>query len=314
MNVKDFANYVKNITNNEYELLEKNIINCNVEEKLLMLHKKCNNTYYVNIHSFKQGRRCPFCCKTKKYDINSFKEKVKEKYNNEYTVLSDEYKNNKTPIKMKHNNCGHIWMVVPNYFIKNKGTRCPKCFPQKIKKTQNEFENEIKNLVGNEYTFLEKYIKNNEKILVRHNCDLCNNYEYKIKPVDFISSGNRCPKCNILSKESKGIKIIKEFLNEHNIYFKTEYPLNKEIKNKNERILKYDIFIPDKKIAIEFDGSQHYKIKFGNNEKELENQKNRDKRKDKYSRENNISLIRIPYYEEKNIKEILSNKVLKLND
>lgn len=314
MNVKDFAKYVKQITKNEYELLEENITECNVEKKLLMLHKKCNNVYSVNIHSFKQGRRCPYCSKTKKYDITSFKEKVKEKYNDEYTVLSDTYINNKTPIKMKHNICGNEWMVVPNYFIKEKGTKCPKCFPQKIRKTQIQFNEEIQQLVGNEYTFLEDYTKNNEKILVRHNCNLCNNYTYKIKPVDFISSGNRCPKCNLLNKESRGIKIIKEFLNENNISFETEYPLINEARNKNERLLKYDIFIPNKNIAIEFDGSQHYKIKFGNDEIELKNQIKRDKRKDKYSKENNIFLIRIPYYEEKNIKEILSNKVLEFND
>lgn len=314
MNVKEFAKFVKKETKDEYELLDKENIECDVEKKLLMLHKKCGKTYYVNIHRFKQGSRCPHCAKNKKYTIDTFKEKVKEKYGEEYSVLSTEYKNNKTPIKMKHNVCGHEWIVIPNYFIKNKGTRCPKCFPMKVRKTQKEFDEEIKKLVGNEYTFLENYIKNNEKILVRHNCEVCNNYEYKVKPVDFISGSNRCPKCNLLSKESKGIKIIKKILNENQIIFETEYPLKNEKKKKGERLLKYDIFIPSIKMAIEFDGSQHYGVKFGNDEKELKNQIKRDKRKDKYSKENNISLIRIPYYEEKNIEEILKKEVLKFND
>lgn len=60
------------------------------------------------------------------------------------------------------------------------------------KKTNKEFLNEVKELVGNEYTFLEDYVNNKIKILCRHN--KCGN-EYYVSPNRFLS-GRRCPYCS----------------------------------------------------------------------------------------------------------------------
>jgi len=60
------------------------------------------------------------------------------------------------------------------------------------KKTQEEFEKEVYNLVGNEYTVLGKYIDALKKILIRHNnC----NYEWNVQPSNFLE-GQRCPVCS----------------------------------------------------------------------------------------------------------------------
>ena len=68
------------------------------------------------------------------------------------------------------------------------------------KKTQNEFNNEVTKLVGNEYTFIENYINSSTKIQVRHN--KCNNV-YKVTPNGFLN-GNRCPYCVDYSSKYKG--------------------------------------------------------------------------------------------------------------
>ena len=60
------------------------------------------------------------------------------------------------------------------------------------KKTNKEFLNEVKELVRNEYTFLEDYVNNKIKILCRHN--KCGN-EYLVSPNRFLS-GRRCPYCS----------------------------------------------------------------------------------------------------------------------
>lgn len=62
-----------------------------------------------------------------------------------------------------------------------------------MKKTHEEFINEVKNLVGNDYTVLSNYTKNNEKIKFQHN--KCGNI-FEMKPTNFLSNGQRCPKCN----------------------------------------------------------------------------------------------------------------------
>lgn len=58
-------------------------------------------------------------------------------------------------------------------------------------KTPKEFEQEIYNLVGDEYTVLTPYVKSKTKLKMRHN--KCG-YEYMVRPNDFLN-GHRCPKC-----------------------------------------------------------------------------------------------------------------------
>jgi very-short-patch-repair endonuclease len=57
--------------------------------------------------------------------------------------------------------------------------------------SNKDFLEKINELVGNEYTFLEKYVNTKTKIKVKHN--ICGN-EYEVTPSNFIK-GRRCPFC-----------------------------------------------------------------------------------------------------------------------
>ena len=48
------------------------------------------------------------------------------------------------------------------------------------RKTNNEFLQEVFSLVGDEYSVLSPYINNKTKVLMRHNCKECNNYEWEV--------------------------------------------------------------------------------------------------------------------------------------
>lgn len=63
------------------------------------------------------------------------------------------------------------------------------------RKTQEEFLEEIKALFNDEYTVLGQYKNWKTKILVRHNCKRCKNYEWEIAPTNFLK-GNGCPVCS----------------------------------------------------------------------------------------------------------------------
>lgn len=52
-------------------------------------------------------------------------------------------------------------------------------------------------------------------------------------------------------------------------------------------------------VLIQYDGQQHYKISFGQEEKKLIKQKEYDKIKTQWCEKNNIKLIRIPYFKTK---------------
>ena len=57
-----------------------------------------------------------------------------------------------------------------------------------------KFKKQVYDLVGEEYTVLGEYELANNKILMRHNCVDCGNYEWGITPAHFLN-GRRCPKC-----------------------------------------------------------------------------------------------------------------------
>ena len=106
------------------------------------------------------------------------------------------------------------------------------------------------------------------------------------------------------NKGSNGEFKILEYLQINNILFEREKTFNDLIYIKN---LRFDFYIPKQKIAIEFDGKQHYEPVdcFGGDDAFIETQK-RDKLKDVYCKEKNIKLIRIPYFKIDDINEILN--------
>ena len=63
-------------------------------------------------------------------------------------------------------------------------------------------------------------------------------------------------------------------------------------------------------ILLEYDGRQHFKEADGFWEC-LEKVQKKDKIKDEWCKENNIELIRIPYWEHDNIETILDKRLLK---
>lgn len=108
---------------------------------------------------------------------------------------------------------------------------------------------------------------------------------------------------------------INKYLDELNIEHICEFPIH--IDNKR---LRFDFFIPKYKMAIEYDGQQHYMpVNFGQNDTNaiLENFKKiqqYDKLKDVYCSQNNITMIRIPYWKKENIKDIINNHLQRLNE
>lgn len=121
-----------------------------------------------------------------------FVKQVKELVGDEYTFL-EPYKTNRTKLYVKHNKCGNTYQVIPDSFL--RGRRCPYCSKKKQgisrRKTNAEFIKQVKELVGDDYTFLEPYTTSQAKILVRHN--KCG-HTMKMKPNNFLN-GARCKYC-----------------------------------------------------------------------------------------------------------------------
>lgn len=150
-----------------------------------------------------------------------FKQEVYNLVQDDYTVLGN-YVTNKTKILIRHNKCGYEWNVEPSSFL--KGTRCPECARNSTRKTQEQFEKEVYDLVGEEFTVLGKYVNTATKIKMRHN--VCGN-EIDIIPNMFLR-GNRCNICGMKITGEKNRKTDSDFKKEIYSLVGEEYmPLTK---------------------------------------------------------------------------------------
>ena len=72
-------------------------------------------------------------------------------------------------------------------------------------------------------------------------------------------------------------------------------------------MLSYDFYLPQYNLLIEYQGEQHEKFveRFHKSEEDFIIQKEHDRRKKKYTKDNNIKLLEIWYYDYENIEEIL---------
>lgn len=100
---------------------------------------------------------------------------------------------------------------------------------------------------------------------------------------------------------SKGELKIQEILRNLNIKFITQYRFSE---CKNIKALPFDFYLPQYHYCIEYDGEHHFQIKehFGGKESFQYRQHN-DEIKNQYCKDNNIKLIRIPYWDYDKLNE-----------
>lgn len=282
----DWKQRVEEDTEEEYLLvsLERDTTRRTVLE---VTHTTCNRTYEVLGGDFHRGSRCIDCThdRTTKGQTKTQKEFEAEvnKLAGEKYIFLEKYVNTYTPIKVKHVVCGNEYKTAPRDFI--KGRRCRKCFMNSIRKTAEEFEEEVTNLVGDEYTIMEEYNLSREHVTMRHN--VCGN-KYKVTPSNF-KSGTRCPRCSY----SHGEWDVAKYLDTEGIKYEAQKTFKGLI---NIKPLVYDFYLPELGILIEYQGVQHYKpIEFFGGEDGYKSQKERDSIKKEFAHQNNILLVEVPY-------------------
>lgn len=101
--------------------------------------------------------------------------------------LIGEYINASTDVILKHK-CGHEYKIQPSRFIINK-PGCSKCL-NLLRKTTDEFKQEVFDMHGNEYEVLGEYVQSHNPVKVKHSCG----YEYKVSPTNLLNNKG-CAQC-----------------------------------------------------------------------------------------------------------------------
>lgn len=230
-----------------------------------------------------------------KLSHDDFISKAKSVHKNRYVYI-DTYINASTKMRVLCEEHGEFLTTPRNHIHRKSG--CPSCVNLKRlsvkdflikanKKHNNKFQ----------YPDIEKQFKNvRSKITI-----LCPKHrEFEQLAQDHLY-GYGCPIC----KESKGeieTRIVLQQLGFEFLEQKT-FPDCKGC----YRLLPFDFWIPSINTLIEFDGEQHYKPKFGE-EQFIRTQIN-DKTKTKYCECVGIKLIRVPYTELGNVTNYLKKEL-----
>ena len=134
-------------------------------------------------------------------------------------------------------------------------------------------------------------------------CSCPNGHIFEINWNNF-KSGKRCPYC----KKSKGEDIIKSILESLNVDFIPQYRFEY---CRDILPLPFDFYLPKYNLVIEYDGEQHFNVNrtFNSNEDKFWETVIHDAIKNSYCEDNSINILRIPFWDNKNIEELIKNKL-----
>lgn len=237
--------------------------------------------------------------------------RIVESKNNNILLNKEEYINSSTNnLLVKCGSCGNIFKTSLASIQASNGMclQCGHIATQYALKIKKEDMISLSTINGKLMVVdPDSYISMNDNMLFY--CSECGE-EFETTPRNYIKRGfTRCAKC--WSKKSKGEYKIQYFLDNNNINYVSEkrYDDCRDIKP-----LPFDFYLPDYNTIIEYDGIQHFEpIDVYGGDTSLEILCKHDKIKDEYCHNNNINLLRIPYWEYDNIEGIIT-KELKLSD
>jgi hypothetical protein len=276
--------YIEILRETDYDFTKFKYININKKSLLIC---KNHGEFLISLRSIIRGSGCKECSENIK-TTNSFIEKSKKIFNNKYDYSVTNYQNSRTKLRINCSDHGYFDLL-PIQHLRGQG--CHFCKKDNMKL---EFIEKSKKIHNN--LLYEKVIYKNNKTNVILTCK--KHGDFKVRPDNHLINMNGCPKCSL----SKGEKIIANYLDILNI----DYEIQKKFNNcKLKDNLRFDFYIKNLNICIEYNGIQHYEsFDFFGGDKTLDYNKIRDKVKYDYCLNNDIKLIIIKYDE--NIEEKLN--------
>lgn len=256
-------------------------------------------------HSIGEG--CPGCKqeymrKILPMSLREFVQKAMTVHGMVYDYSKSIYNGSKEKVEIICTNHGSFWQTPNNHL---RGQSCPSCanvvIANKNRKTTDEFVRDAKKVHGDRYDYLGVDYKNKDAdvIIICHKHGAFNQSPHN----HLIGAG--CPKCS----SSKGEQKIMMLLDFNGIRYKRQ-KMFVDCRSPKGRMLRFDFFIPDKNVLIEYDGPQHFGDlrvgKYTLKKAEYETLKIHDKIKNDYTRSKGINLIRIPHWEDKSIENVMS--------
>lgn len=293
LSYEEVKNYIESFG---YKLLSKEYKNnhTKIEVQCPKGHK-----YDVTFGNFRNGKRCRKCAFEKLSNDRKLSYDCVKKYieSFDYELLEETYIKSDIPMKMKCDK-GHICYISWDNF--KYGRRCKICKYEHLSEKFKFTYKEVKEYISlNGFELLSKeYINNSIPLYIK-----CQKGHVFDRTFNNFKNNKECPICN----QTRGEKKISEVLDKFNIDYVYDKPYFDNLLSPKGNPLRPDFILPNERIWIEYDGEFHYKEIY--NGDGHDSVVINDKIKNKYAKENNWNLIRIPYWEYNDIENIL-NKIL----
>lgn len=281
LSTKEFINRAIRVHNNKYNYSLVNYINSHTKVNIICsVHGEFSQIPKCHL----KGYNCPKCSKHMFVDKNEFVKRAMLIHNNKYDYSLVNYKNTRTDIKIICKIHGEFIQKPENHI---SGQGCPKCGRiNQIKNSisnNNEFVCKAKQVHNDKYDYSKSDYKG-VKVKLKIICK--NGHEFYQTPNDHLCK-HGCPFCTVTISEAHEELI--DFIKEDKII------------NDREVIKPYelDIFIKNKKLAIEYNGLYWHNDEFKN--------KNYHHNKASICFDKGIQLIQIFENEWLNKKEIVKS-------
>lgn len=157
---------------------------------------------------------------SKKLTIEEYKNRIREVWGNEYSVVSDAF-DSRTKMKFVHNKCG--WIIESNpYAFSRKNSKCPICDSNSKNMTTSALKRKILIKSGSDYELLDEYKSMVSPIRIKHNNCCCEEgfHIFTTTPKNFLDHTGLCPK-----ERHKGTRLSIDTIRERLSNFHNEYEL-----------------------------------------------------------------------------------------
>jgi hypothetical protein len=188
------------------------------------------------------------------------------------------------------------------------GSGCYRCGRDKSGEARigstEEFLMSAREVHGDRYDYsLVEYKTAREKVRV-----ICKTHgEFLVSPDNHLGKSVGCWRCS----ESHGETAVARWLDCHNLKYEKEKTFIGCVNPSTGHRLRFDFYLPDVNMCIEFDGAQHFhEVKYKKFEGSFRELRMRDGLKDSFCDSNHIPLVRIPYTHLGKIDMILSERLL----
>lgn len=316
---------IKTKTQSSKEIEERMIDNGITDIKMIGTYTKmknstefeclnCGNKWFTTPDKIlNKGTGCPLCARKFKTKPRITKEeflKDLEERGKNFTLIG-EYIGHRENTTFLCGYCNSEFTATPKSVLRQEG--CINCRPERvgIKKTKPiqdvlfEINENNKNV-----EYIGGYINAHTKCLFK--CKSCGRI-FECLPSNIIKGNNKngCSVC----VSSMGERKIYKTLSNMNVKDIVTQKTFDDLFGIGNGFLRYDFYLPDYNLLIEYQGEQHERpIRFNGESQEVadekfKRQKEHDMRKREYAKLHNIKLLEIWYWEYDNIEEILNKNI-----